>query len=720
MATIVEPLIATFGECLRHASEIFRSFSLSADTYDSFCSRGRIYHRDTYHHGREKSLLLDCLLDLVEYESSHRNGLDLKRIEAWLVSRAPVLTRVGLYALHLNKSVTASAKVRLLLERGLIHPAVHGATHEAWQVLVSCYLHLSADERTAIWRAVNDGPLATRPDDVKPEQWEEFRQWEINKLSWFIATKFKECPAAQSALEDLKLRAPDFKGHVGMDQVVFGETTVTEGLPTPKTVNELLAAPPHRDLDWLLGYKDDEGPRGATREGLLHAIGAATAQNRDWGITLLKALGSRNEWKTDLWDAVFWRMSLAKLPSEDLAWLLRSLEEHFAETPHLRSISFFLFHSVQFSEERQPSPENISLMLRLSLLIWHQLKREGQRVREGYNEKEWTTLSVNHPAGHITEFWLKYLDYERRTKGDGTNFPDWLKAPLADFVAGAEYASQLGRVTLAHHLQFVYHVDPSWTATNLFPRFEFSTLGDEAFLMWEPHAGYGNLSRDLIMVMPAIYRAAFRHFQNVDARLQSGFFRHVAAIVYSCLIDVNQDNWLAEFLVGLTDEQRANWALQFGRGIEHAPETRRSQIWQTWMKPYWRDRLAGRPCALSHKEAQEMMQWAFDVGSAFPEAVDLVIQGPRLGEQFGTVEYLIKQHASVERFPEAVLRLLNWILDQEERQFVGKDIEALVFRLPKRRTFLPQLDKLCQNLARLGYPGATELKARIIKEFTLV
>ena len=219
--------------------------------------------------------------------------------------------------------------------------------------------------------------------------------------------------------------------------------------------------------------------------------------------------------------------------------------------------------------------------------------------------------------------------------------------------------------------------------------------------------------------MSPIYREAFSHFPDVENRLQTGFFRHIAAIVYSCLIDVNEGNWLRDFLTGLNDDQRANWAKQLEWGLRGASEALRAQIWQRWMKNYWGDRVRGRPCPLLPKEAEEMLEWAFVVGEAFPEAVDLVVQGPSVEQRLGIVLPLLEKHETPVKHPESVLRLLNWLLEDYSSQWtVSKDIESVLFRLPKQKAFLPVLNRICQRLASLAYSGARDLKPRIEEQFT--
>jgi hypothetical protein len=716
-----EALILLLEDRLREAHELYQVTERSDSTRDAFSHRDRIYKRDVYRTGRSLSLVLDFLLDVLEVSAKRGWSLPEQRLTGWLASRIPALVRVGLYALHLFNDLPKSRKVELVREHDLVHPAVFGATHEAWRLLSDCYAALSTAAKQSLWQAINQGPSRKLPNDVTADSWQEWRQHQIDTLTWFLATKNKECPQAEQALTELAQRRPEFRGHEGMDQMFFGGGKESEGSRTPKSTTDLLSSSPSSQIDWLLNYQGGKPPFEESREGLLNAVGVACAQNHAWGVVLLEELGSRNEWKSDLWDATFWRMSLAALPQDKLTWLLKSLEVHFADSPSLQGLTFFLFHSIDLSEGKRPSVENLELMIRLSLLIWKQVKGAEAAVEKDFKNEEWATLAINHPAGRIAEFWLKCCDLQRRESGTQIpGFPEWLKWPLADMVAGQDYASQIGRVILALHFRFVYHVDPAWAASQLFPKFQFSKVGEEAFLMWEPHAGYGALSRDLILHMRPIYKEAFPQFHEVDRDMQVGFFRHVTGIVYSCLFDVNEGNWFNDFLTPLNEDGKANWARQMESALRDAPDDRKSLLWYRWMKNYWEDRLRGRPCPLLRKEAEEMIEWAFVVGEAFPEAVALVMRGPRPEQSLGTVLHVLETHEAPGKHPEAVLRLLDWLLEAPggDRWMVSKDIEAVVFRLPMKKAFLPLLNSICQHLAALGYAGASELKRRIGEAFT--
>ena len=113
-----------------------------------------------------------------------------------------------------------------------------------------------------------------------------------------------------------------------------------------------------------------------------------------------------------------------------------------------------------------------------------------------------------------------------------------------------------------------------------------------------------------------------------------------------------------------------------------------------------------------------MLDWAFVVGSAFAEAVDLILRGPRIRPRLGAVLHALKNHNAAEEFPEAVLRLLDWLLEEPDIRWpISTDIEQLLLRLPRKKSLLPTLNSICQHLASSGYAEAADLKRRIQERF---
>ncbi len=717
-----EPLLSLLENRLREVHELFMATGRAHENFDPYCIRGRIYERNNFRAGHDLDVVLDLLLCVLEESAQHGWSLSEPRLTGWLASGVPVLVRVGLYALHLSNEIPKPRKVELIRQHQLVHPAVSGATHEAWLVLSDCYAALDVTEKQALWQTINQGPSDKRPDDVVQEAWQEWRQRQIDRLTWFLATKNKECPEVAQVLAALQQREPEFRGYQGMDQAIYHEEAKWEGPRTPKSAIDLLSASPASQIDWLLSYKGGEEASEESRAGLLNAVGDACAQNHEWGFALLAELANRQAWKSDLWDAAFWKMNLCALPQDKLTWSLKSVESHFADFSNLQALSSFLFNNIDFSDGKRPSDDNLELLIRLSLLIWEQIKGAQSGVNQDFKNKEWLFLALNHPAGSVTGFWLNYCDHLCRKMNERKpGFPDWLRGPLADMVAGTDHASQLGRAMLAARLPLVYHMDPAWTKAQLFPKMCFSVVGEEAFLMWEPHASFGQLSRELIFSMPKIYQEAFPYFRGLGGDLQGDFFRHVAIMVYSCLFDVNEGNWFLDFFTGLDEEEKAAWAMQLGAILREAPEEQNALVWQRWMKEYWENRIHGRPCPLAEKEAGAMLEWIFVVGAAFPEAVEYLIQGPRIkhGQKPALIFHHLKNHEAPQKYPESVLKLLDWFLADHTLMGISmKDVKEVLFRLPRKKEYLLRLNNICQHLASLGCAGAAGLKRRIEQEFT--
>jgi hypothetical protein len=723
VAELEEPLLTLFEDKLRQVHEILQADGRADPTYDPYTYRGRIYDRDRYRARHGGGLVVDFVLDVMEGLSAQ--GLDVAgdRLRAWILSRIPTLVRLGLYGLYLAKATNPADKVNFLRNHGLIFPTVYGAMHESYIILTECYPELTEPERKAFWELINSGPSAILREGETPEQQAETRQNQIDKLTWGLGTKNPTCPLAAEALKQLKARAPDFVGHEGMDQVMFGGgiTEGTEGARSPKTAADLIAEPAASQVDFLLTYTGGTAPFQESRDGLLVAIRTAAAQNQGWAADLLRELDKRQRWTSDLWDAAFWGMKLPSLAQEELNWLLQVLNAHFAHSTSLQGLSQFLFIQVDLSEGKEPSEENLELMIQLSLHIWKQVIASEPAKTEKFEETEWLDAAINQTAGHIVDFWMKLCGrIVRKAGGQSTGFPEWLKQPLTEMIAGKSLAAQLGMAMLGERLAFVQFLNPGWVRTELFPRLRFTETGEAAFLLWEPHVCHGKLSRDLILEMPPIYRQAFGRFQTVRHKLLIGFLRHIGVIVYSGLFDVTTDGWFAEFLLGLNDVHRAEWANQMGFMLEGAPPDRKAQIWQRWMKSYWQERLRGRPCSLSGKEVEEMVDWTVAMSPVFNEAVEMLIQSPSIngGRKLGTAIHLLEQNDTPVAHPEAFLKLMKWLLEQGDEQWmVSNDIEKVIFRLPKKKSLLGLLNAVCQKLASLGYRGAESLKQRVEREF---
>lgn len=724
--TVFKPLIPQLGrdylrileDRLREMYGLLRAAGRADDLYDPWSMRGDIRERDVYRSNQEASLVVDCLLDVVEIMAQTPGALAADLIGSWLSADCPTLLRIGLLGLLLSRDQSGKQKVHLLINRQMIYPEAFGSTHETYTILQSGYPELSEPEKLELWNAIDAGPKYPKGGDINPDEWTKYHNRQIDKLTAWLATRNKECPFAKDALRKLKERSPDIREHAVTDKAI-STSGVIDMAQSPKSAADLLSQKVDSQIDFLLTYRGEPFPSGITRTGLVAVVGDACAQNPQWAISLFEELANRENWESDLWEGAFWRLRLTVLPAEKLAWLLDVFDEHFANSPSLQGLTFFLFNGVEFTEQKAPPKETLEALVRISLHIWNQLRLAEPSKTADFEKTEWTNHAINQPAGRIVEFWLKCWGFLRqRLPAVSDGWPEWLLSPLEDIVKGESYAAQLGRVMLGNHIPFVHAIDPVWARARLFPKFNFTQVGNEAFLLWEPHLKYGQLSRDLVIEMLPLYRQAFPYFRNVKNDLAIGLYRHVAVIIYSCLIDVNQDGWLKDFLLSLTDQQLTSWANQMEFILRNFPNERKKVIWDKWMHDYWQGRLHGKPCKLKNEEAGEMLECALVMEPVFSQAVELVIHGPTVKNRIGTVVYRLKHGALIQTQSNSVILLIEWLLKNSAEDFPpGDDVREVILLLPKKKSFLPHLMVICDELALRSYTKAIDLKAEIKQLF---
>jgi hypothetical protein len=65
-----------------------------------------------------------------------------------------------------------------------------------------------------------------------------------------------------------------------------------------------------------------------------------------------------------------------------------------------------------------------------------------------------------------------------------------------------------------------------------------------------------------------------------------------------------------------------------------------------------------------------------------------------------------------------VIRLLKWLLMNSQEAWPSHDkVRKAIMRLPKKKSFVPDLESMCEQLAKRGDTKAIEMKTEIRREF---
>ncbi len=689
-------------------------------------TRARIDERAGRGDRDDAEVLLDFFSDVIAAWLALPEAALLRgKAEVWLKDSNPILVRFGLHTLALLPAMSLAEKVGVVCQASLLYPEVLGAAHEVYHLLKAAYPGVNEDERRQLWTRIEAGPPASWLQDVEldPEKLRSFRQNEIDKLVWFLAHDRLDDVPANEAFARLRARSPKFAAaqhkHLDVHFWMSGDNDPELRDRSPKTVSELLAQAPDAQIDYLLTFKDTARIGGETAEQLAAMAASAARTNPEWGAQLWHALAKKKAFDHVVSRRLFWHLEWKELKPELKIWLVTELLAQVDEIEEFGGIARLIFDDDP-ADTAEANSELLARMLELSCRIWRRLAPRPSASDEPPAKANWTSRAINHPAGRLVEFWLRYTDKIRPDPKLSSG--EWPKplVPFFDEISDQKsHVADLGMAILAQHLGFVRFIAPAWTRGHIFERMSFARYGDRAYCLWQPFLSYGRLNRDLILELPPVFQAEFNHFAKEEKKLAHRFCAFVAIIVHSPLWDVRGTGWLDDFLRTMPVDFRAHWAESIGRYLHEASADDRLRAWHAWIKPYWQDRVRGRPLPLEPAEAAEMTEWVFALlevtDEMFAFANDLHFKDPDHGAVFWQ---MAKKTKLPEEHADRVVRFLDWLLPHftvlhETRQQIAEMIE----RMPAQSGLQVGLLRVCNELSRLGYAGAGELAERVKGKF---
>lgn len=714
LPTLADELLPLFESVLQSAHRLARSFGEANDQSDPLLViRSRIQTSSPYTSESDLAHVVTYLCEVVGHQAGVQR-LSPDRVREWLTGANPILCRVGLHALAELRVLTPVQKFEWLVNLELHFKNVSGARHEVYALAKLLHPALAEADRARLWAAIEAGPPPHWAPHLEAARREEIRQREIDRFVLFLHREFPTDPLALAAFARLENRAPEYVKAKQPDldtDFVMGE--VRDGAQSPKTVEEMLKTGPVGQLDYLLTFKTED-PLEATREGLVGKAATAASQNPVWGMELLRALAARGEWTRDLWDAVFWQLSFAKLHAADQLWLLsHTVDKLSADDRALNGLTFFLFRGGLFAKETPVAPEVLEALADVSVALWPKTRTVPSDEHDDLVETEWVNRAINSPAGRLVEFWLQFTEYERSRQAEPA--PGWPArfAPAFDELATAQTpADWHGLAIVGLHLAFVRFVAPDWVRAKIYPLLDFEVISDRAWPLWQSFVAHSRFNRDLLLELPRYYPAAAPRFAAAPKDVPRDFLASVGLILYSGLLE-NVPEWLRAVLQPFNEAQRAGFASSLARSLHDLPGPDMAAFWRRWMSDYWRERLNGRPFALTAAEAHAMLDWVWLLPpNEFTEAVPLVHAGPKFAFNGWTPMFRLLESPLPAVQPHLLLDLWVTLIERAKDHYVDEDdYRKLLNLLPQDPTLTVKWQRLCQALSAHGAQRAKELFA---------
>lgn len=163
------------------------------------------------------------------------------------------------------------------------------------------------------------------------------------------------------------------------------------------------------------------------------------------------------------------------------------------------------------------------------------------------------------------------------------------------------------------------------------------------------------------------------------------------------------ETWIPELLKWADEEERITFILSVHERLENMDEAQQVDMWQRWLKSYWRHRVNGLPDGLQPRESWHMLRWLPLLQSAFVEAVDVAIRmSPGNMKPDGhSMVFALSESKLPTDYPESVARLLIYLGGCKEYKnwYGGKE---LVDRLLQRKLPGELVTGLREVVAQLG------------------
>lgn len=667
-----------------------------------------VHEQDRYTR-RPIDVLIDAARDLVEWMLEHRPDEAARLRADWAQTDIPTLRRLAIHAMGIDPGRSGDEKLTWLLERGWLYSL--SFKHEVFHLIKVAYPNCEESTRDDFLNAVLQGPgqggLESREAD---------EVYAICELIEWITRADPGCTKAADAFHKAKEYCPGFVAEESPEFTLHVQASWSEE-NSPVSVTELLAKHPSEILDYLVTFQGDDF-RGPTRRALLAKFSQAVAESFDWGIRLAMELKDKNSWKKDLWRSILWGWIAAKLTEDQFTQVLCFI----GESNLVQSLGYYM-EILLLEKARSTDLESCYLWLpcseRFARQLWAATVKQSETNQREENESgasdDWTFVALNNPGGKTVWSLIHMLSARRREAGDDWGgIPDYYKHFLHQVLIDKSLPAQLGRVFLAWNIPFLMEVDADWTRSSVLPLLDWSKDQTKAEQAWHGFLGMARLPRPLFRELLPLYQGTFSHASARLGRFKDDFLRQIAESCFIDSFDPLQEEWVPNFLSNLDENDRARWAWWVGRFLESSAWRMKERLWQQWISPYWHNRNLGKPAPLSDSEKEEMLKWALELDSLFPDAVQKMLETsvPVIRNQL--IYRTFHEKGVTSQFPDQASQLVISILRKTVPPFFAcEDVTKLVSQLTEKGTRREDLLAMCDEMTRLGCEQAAELRAAL-------
>ena len=611
-------------------------------------SRSAIEPHEQDRYPRSIDVLIDAARDCLEWLVLNQPDEAEHWCNRLVHSDAPLLRRLAIHGLSKREDLTADNKIDWLRTHVDLHELpIH---HEVFRAVRLVYPEISSERREFLIESVRNYPWA---EGDEPDTRRYIARQHFNWFDWLHKSD-PNCTLVKQALDEVLAEFPNFEPKEYPDLMRW----IGSGPLAPQrswTPEELLSTPASNQLDSLLSSPATEWGE-PNRRTLIDNVAEATTQDFDWGLDLADALARTEKWDADLWSSLIRAWSRMELDENKYRKVLNWLGKVELYPKHNREIASALYTLL-----RKGGPSYALNLLPQANKIAANLWCHLDPIEPTEEIDDWHRFAINYPAWDLANFWLSGFSLWRQHQDPRpTVLSGEYRTALLNIVEARSLTGKLGRAVLTSDFTFLLAVDETWTRDNLLPL--FASDNDDFQAAWSGFLTGGRLNPVVAEVMTDLFLKAV---EEIGSNLFNQRYRFIEYYVHMLVYFIEDpiDKWIPKlFRHGDSQETKTYFAEEIGNHLQNMAEVERQELWQRWLKSYWKNRLQGIPAgAPGSGEIAQMLNWLPHLTAVFPEAVDLAVQmtvGPSQDCWIIEALSISDENELWQRHPESVVKLL--------------------------------------------------------------
>ncbi|WP_166429206.1 DUF4020 domain-containing protein [Mycolicibacterium obuense] len=337
----------------------------------------------------------------------------------------------------------------------------------------------------------------------------------------------------------------------------------------------------------------------------------------------------------------------------------------------------------------------------LAKKCWELIDPTTPSTLQGANDHTMTAL--NHPAGHLAEYWVERVGHLWRTSGESwRGIPQEIAEYIAHSISEENPRSEAAAVRFCRYLAFFHQADPDWCKQYLFPLFNWED-SPRASAAWSGFLSAGQWTNKLLAdEFLGMLVSTVCHRDQLDKPGQRNLPALLARLTVAA--DVDPLLWLKDFVTDSSVSDRVDWAQAIRHQLSSLDADSVEQQWGRWMHTYLSDRVSSVPRRLDPQEASAMASWPLFLTESIVSGIDLMLGTENAGLQLHNLFLHDLGEEQIAQAPEKVAQLLLHMLRKTDGQFYRADsVERAHAQLNSAGVNADILRQIEEEATRLGF-----------------